>query len=44
MSDWRVGEGNHFARSDGGFGIINIGYTDFTSHDDHRRLAEINPQ
>ena len=46
VSDWEIAEGNHFASSDGAFGIINLGYTNSTSYayPGGMQLAVINPQ
>lgn len=46
VADWKIAEGNHFAKSDAPFGIINLGYTNATSYayPGGMRLAEINPQ
>jgi hypothetical protein len=46
VSDWEIDEGNHVARSDDPFGIINLGYTNSTSYayPGGMQLAEINPQ
>ncbi|HVI02237.1 MAG TPA: IgGFc-binding protein [Enhygromyxa sp.] len=46
VSDWVIAEGNHFARSSGPFGIINLGYTSATSYayPGGMALTEINPQ
>ncbi len=46
VADVELDEGGHVARSEGRFGIINIGYTNSTSYayPGGLRLAEINPQ
>ena len=46
VADWQIGEGPHFAESDGPFGIVSVGYTNATSYayPGGLRLKVINPQ
>ena len=46
VADWEIAEGSHFARSEGAFGVTQVGYTPVTSYayPGGMALAPINPQ